>query len=180
MPTQTRGNLIDTRGFRVAAVDALEMGVTAAAMEWHRKYLPGHFTVEGGKKYGYQPRSGDNEAPRVLRADGKPGTRANRKYSWMKRRKYRHNKPLVLTGYSEQAAKAGAKVSIRKTSNRVRAALSMALPTYFYQYRKDLNQPNKYAELTRVLDHERDELDRVAMEVAERELRAKGFLVRGT
>lgn len=140
-------------------VDALRAGLTAAVAEWHAKYMPEHFTVAGGKKYGYQPRKGDNEPPRIPRRDGKPGTRANRRYSWQKRRKLRHNRPLVWSGESEAAAKAGVHLSTRRMQgNIVRGFAAMRLPTYFYQYRKDLKQPNKAAELTATVAEERESL----------------------
>lgn len=152
-PRDTQKMIADAA--RDAAVDVVKY--------WHDRYLPEHFTVAGGKKYGYQPRKGDNEPPRVLRSKGKLANRtvSNNAYSWQKRRKFGHNKPLVYTGASEQAAKAVVKLSsrIRKADGQVVGTAAMpALPKYFYQYRKDLKAPDKADELTRTTSSEQVDL----------------------
>lgn len=129
------------------AVDAVRAGLEAAAQEWHREVMPTHFTVEGGRRYAYQPRSGDDEPPRLPnpaylanRALGfvrsKP-TISNPHYTWVKRRQMRHNKPLVWSGASEAAAKASVKISSRKTTADASTVEGWAvmpdLPRYFYQ-----------------------------------------------
>ena len=155
------------------AVDAVRLGTEAAVTEWHADIMPEHFTVAGGKKYAYQPRKGDNEPPRILRSSGKLAGRTvrNNAYSWEKRRRFGHNKPLVYTGASEQDAKSAVKVSSRKKAGAagvVEASAAMPnLPKYFYQRRKDHNAPDKPAELTRALPEEERRLavtvERVAM-----------------
>jgi hypothetical protein len=155
------------------AVEGVRLGLEAAAREWHEDIMPVHFTVAGGRRYAYQPRSGDNEPPRLPR--GKPGkygqsTRSNPHYSWRKRREKGHNRPLVWSGDSEADARSAVKISSRKqrgTEGRVQATAVMPnLPKYFYQRRKDLNAPDKPAELTRVLAEEEQRFARTAERVA--------------
>jgi hypothetical protein len=136
--------------------------------------MPAHFTVPGGRKYAYQPRSGDNEPPRLPR--GKPGkygqsTRSNPHYSWRKAREKGHRKPLVWSGASEAAARSAVKISSRKqrggADGRVQATAVMPnLPKYFYQRRKDHNAPDKPSELTRVLPAEEQQFARTTERVA--------------
>jgi hypothetical protein len=148
--------------------------------------MPGHFTVEGGKKYGYQPRKGDDEPPYIERM-----TRwsvhqkhqrlirsPNPSYSWRKRRQLRHNKPLVWSGQSEHMAKQQVRLSTRvnRASGTAVATAAMNLPKYFYQYLKPgyyarpnvgdgkglmhitHQTPDKANELTRTTEVERAEL----------------------
>lgn len=137
----TNGPAATMEATRAAAMSA----VKAMALAWHERYLPAHFTVSGGKKYGYQPRSGDNEPPRIPnpgysanRALGfsSPKTIVNPKYSWRKRRAKGHNRPLVYSGRSEMQAKAAIKVTTRRRQGFIQAIGAMYLPTYFYQYLK--------------------------------------------
>lgn len=142
----------------------LGLGLRAAAEFWHRELMPGHFTVEGGRKYHYQPRKGDDEGPRLpyTRKDGTVTTRANQHYSWRKRREKRHNKPLVWSGQTEDDAKASVKLTVTWRGGRVEAKAAMDLPRYMYMYRKDLKQPDKADELTRTTPDEQLTLRDVA------------------
>lgn len=142
-----------------AATDAAE----AAVSHWHGTIMPGHFTLAAAKKYGYAPRKGDNEPPRILTTrTAKSGQtyqtfRANPHYSWRKRREKRHNKPLVWSGNSEAAAKLHAVVRSRyvKSAKQVKATVGMPLlANYFYQYRPDIGTPDKAAELTAITPDE--------------------------
>jgi len=168
------------------SVTAVRQGVVdtmaVVARSWHDQYLPAHFTVAGGKKYGYQPRSGDDEPPRVaLQVPGGGTTyRTNQKYSWRKRRKMRHNRPLVWSGESEEMAMAAVRVSARRRrGGEIEAAAVMQLPKYFFQYLKpgvyhanrggklvrfavEREQPHKHDELTRVTPDEAAALTRIA------------------
>lgn len=127
----------------------------AAIKHWHTAIMPGHFTVRGGRKYNYQPRSGENEPALVPREMASMMTRGgktfvarqklNQKYYHKKLRKLGHSRPLVYSGNSEAAARSG--IRLRGTSDQAKGLLSM--PKYFYQYRKDLNAPDKADELTR-------------------------------
>jgi hypothetical protein len=151
---------------------ALDKGTKAATMDtvsfWHKKYLPGHFELSANAKYDYQPRAGDGEPPLLPGVQVGKGNVAirkrqmNWKYSWMKRRKKGHNRPLVFTGASEQAAEQSIRVSSRKVAAEevIRGQGVMDLPKYFYQYRKDLNQPNKVDELLRTTADEVVDLHR--------------------
>jgi hypothetical protein len=161
-----RAKMTESPGPRIAKrliQDAAAEAAKKTAEYWHEKYLPGHFTVEGGKKYGYQPRKGDDQAPYLLRPVGSMGFARrvrNNAYSWRKRRMFGHNKPLVFTGASEQAAKQQVRLSTRfqRSTGTVVATAAMNLPTYFYQYRKDYNAPDKVAELLRVTTDEETDL----------------------
>lgn len=136
-----------------AATEAAE----AVVSHWHERIMPDHFTVAGGKKYGYAPRRGDNEPPRILvTRKAKSGQvyqthRNNPHYSWRKRREKRHNKPLVWSGKSEQAAKMQGVIRSKysPSTKQVKASVGMPLlQNYFYMYRKDLGAPDKAGELT--------------------------------
>ena len=146
---------------------AMAVGNGAAVEHWNEKFRPLHFTVQGGRRYGYKPRKGDDEPPRLLmRAGGR--TIANPHYSWRKRRQMRHNKPLVWSGRSELLSKA---MRVTSSSRRGVGAF-VALPKYFYQYRKDLNQPDKAAELVTTVHDEVEELAGVARDAALKHLEA--------
>ena len=150
------------------AVAAVRIGTEAAVAEWHAEIMPEHFTVAGGKKYSYQPRKGDDEPPRIKLPGGR--TKRNNAYSWQKRRRFGHNKPLVYTGSSEAAARSAVKVSSRKKPGAdgiVEGTAAMPnLPKYFYQRRKDHGAPDKPAELTRALPAEEQQLARTVERVA--------------
>jgi hypothetical protein len=144
---------------------------------WWRNIMPGHFTVEGGKKYGYQPRAGEDEPERktvrFVDDSGRVRTKLvrNRKYHWRKRPP---RLPLVKTGASRAAARASFRVTTRKLGpDLVRGVLALpALPKYFYQYLQagtysrrtfdgqrieftlEREQPHKFEELTRIADDE--------------------------
>lgn len=140
---------------------AAAAGNAAAVEHWHEHFRAGHFTPAGGRKYGYQPRKGDNEPPRVVSRSTNPRyagrTVANPHYSWQKRRRMKHNKPLVWSGRSEQASKV---MKVTATSKRGVGAFT-ALPKYFYQFRRDLKTPDKAAELTTVVSDEAEAMARV-------------------
>jgi len=161
--------------FKVAVTEALR----AMLVHWHETYVPGHFETSANAKYGYQPRQGDNEPPRIPRAGVDPRTgRAdirmidNPHYSWIKRRKKGHNKPLVWSGESKAIATDLMHFDVQTLSaGRVRGRFT-GLPSYWYKYwkrdaivkrrRADGSievvsvqaQPNKAAELTRITNAE--------------------------
>jgi hypothetical protein len=152
---------------------AMAVGNAAAVEHWNEKFRPLHFTVSGGRRYGFKPRKGDNEPPRLtVRADtanSRGRTIANPHYSWRKRREKRHNKPLVWSGRSELLSKV---MRVSATSRRGVGAF-VALPKYFYQYRTDLNQPDKAAELTTTVHDEVAALAVVARDAALKHLEAQ-------
>jgi len=138
--------------------EANKFALGEAVKTWWRVFMPEHFEVEATVKYGYQPRKGDNEPPTVLKRVyknqyDKVGTMRmvrNNAYSWKKRRKFKHNRPLVFTGKSYQMARSQITVRTgKRKSGEIFARGAMPVPHYFYKYRKDLNQPDKYAELTK-------------------------------
>lgn len=157
---------------------AQQAGAEAMLKHWHAAYVPGHFQLSANKRYGYQARVGDDEPPKIPRQDGQPGARNNPHYSWVKRRTKGHNRPLVFTGASERIATSpGNFVVRRQSSNRTRGVF-VGLPTSFYKYHKGgvywrrhmhggmqaivlKPQPDKAAELTRVIPSELEDMARV-------------------
>ena len=159
-----RGLITYTRSPELTAKQmrpALEEANKAAVIFWHVNYLPGHFTVEGGRKYGYKPRSGEGESNLVYSKSTNPRYAgrlvSNRKYYWTKWRKKKTHDPLVFTGSSKESATRAIRVTATAKSGRG----VMLLPKYFYQYRKDLNQPDKAAELVKVVTAEVAEMAKV-------------------
>jgi hypothetical protein len=157
--------------------DAVRAANEATVLHWHEKYLPGHFEKSAFAKYGYQLRRGQDEPAYVPSLKGivlhggstKYGqvrVVQNRKYYWQKLRRTGHDEPLVYTGETKQDAMASAAV----TATRKGARLSMYLPPYVYPYRKDLQQPDKADELTRVTGEEVSEMARFHESVATRHL----------
>jgi hypothetical protein len=152
-------------------------------LHWHKTYLPMHFEPSAMKRYGYQPRSGDNEPPRLTRQTvtvaGKliEKTYANPHYTWRKRREKRHNRPLVWSGESERVAKNLSNFDIRVRGLVTRGVIT-GLPRHFFQYHKGgpvtrrglfgvmqtyfmPRQPDKKAELETVLQGEIADMVRV-------------------
>ncbi|HEX8914417.1 MAG TPA: hypothetical protein VF796_18865 [Humisphaera sp.] len=149
---------------------ATKAALEAAVRHWHATYLPGHFELTANRRYEYKPRKGDGEPPSVpkayLRKDGTAGVRmvANPAYSWRKRRQKGHNRPLVWSGNLESAAKHSVRLSVRRVAAEdvVRASGTLDLvPDYFYQYRPDLDQPDKADEAFRTTEDERAALGEV-------------------
>ena len=135
--------------------DAAKDASKTTVEHWHETYMPGHFTVAGGKKYAYQKRKGDGEAPYKLRAAGSMGAQRrvqNNAYTWRKAREKGHRKPLVWSGDSERGAKQKVRLSTKasRAAGTVTGTAAMTLPRYFYMRRKDHGAPDKPAELTTV------------------------------
>jgi hypothetical protein len=150
---------------------------------WHKTYLPMHFEPSAMKRYGYQPRSGDNEPPRLtvtvenfVTKKLHTYTKANPHYSWRKRRKKRHNRPLVWSGLSERIAENPSNFQIRVTKMITKGVIT-GLPRYFFQYHKGgmINrktytgrisvymspQPNKKQETETITNAEMSDMARV-------------------
>jgi hypothetical protein len=178
-----------------AAIAAVSDGLRQALEYWHEHYLPLHFTVEGGKKYGYQPRSGEGE-PQWIYSNRGRGLAVNRggiarrlirnpKYYWRKKREGFGVTPLVRTGESAREARAGIRLSTRKTAadGIVQATGAMTVPKYFYQRLKAgtytrqgfggaseftvaHDTPDKYKELTTTTSDEQQVLREIVGRVA--------------
>lgn len=121
----------------------LKAGFQAAGTYWHANYLPGHFTQEGGKKYGYKKRSGERAGL---------GDKAKNLY-FEKKRRHAQKKgipfaPLVYSGESMQAAK---RRNVKATSKGARVVLNV--PNLNFQHNRD--------EVTRVTRDEARTLRRV-------------------
>lgn len=97
---------------------------------WHKNFRAKHFTVAGGKEYGYRPRS--------------------KQYLIQKGKTARHQRPLVKTGESEKATRMR---DVRATSKGVRVV--MVAPKLNY-HKGDGKSPRQ--ELTTISANERDEI----------------------
>lgn len=115
---------------------------------WHRVMLPRHFQKGAASRYGYQKRAAF--------------------YQIKKRRIVRHGRPLEFRGDMKREV-LGRRV-ITGTSKTARVKLKG--PKYLFQYRKDLRQPDKAAELTTVTRGEEAVLARVIRDEGERLLAA--------
>ena len=157
-----RGVIQYTRSPRATAqamTRAVKAANKAAVEHWWEEFMPLHFTKKAARRYGYKPRAGQNEPP-VLTTGiaGQPArTRPNPSYFWRKRREVGHTIPLVYSGESMRKARR----TIRVTGTAKKATGVMKLPRYFYAYRKDVDQPDKASELTRVILREVQKLGQV-------------------
>lgn len=73
----------------------------------HSLYMAKHFTVAGGREYGYKPRAGE----------GKSGKAFWRSYTGRKKRQKGHQRPMVWSGEQETLARI---MDIRANRNRAR------------------------------------------------------------
>ncbi len=131
---------------------ALRTAFRAAAMFWHWRYLPFHFTPGGARVYGFDRRSGPYEE-RKLKIKG-------------------HRNPLQWSGALKAAAKAPPKItaSRRGGTNRITAILRMDVPDYAARRYLRRSMPDMADELVRVRDSELLEIGRVIERVAAVEL----------
>ena len=137
-------------------------GLKATVRFWHEQFEARHFTRKGAQLYGYQPRAGDDEGP--VDARGRP----NWRYSWRKRKVKGHNRPLVWSGQSELRARGQLQISGNSKVARGR----FRMPKHFYQYRPNLNQPDKAAELLAVIQPEVMRMAHFQQKLVTRGLRA--------
>lgn len=182
-----------------AATRAVKEALWSAIQHWHATYAPKHFTAAGGREYGYQRRSGEDESAWVYsnRGRGMEVTRRgvsrrlikNPKYYWRKKREGHGTDPLVRTGLSKEMALAGIRKArtARSDFGLVSQAGAMDVPTYFYQRLKagtysrgdttftiDHDTPDKYRELTTTTEPERQALQRIVENQTVAALRARG------
>lgn len=115
---------------------------------WHRRTLPKHFEDAALNRYKYQ--------------------RRRKGYSITKARRKGHNRPLVWDGDLERQVTRIGRVS--STSKGVTVA--MTGPRYLYAYRKDLQQPDKAAEMTATTPDERAKMDKLLDIAVTRDLNA--------
>ncbi len=106
--------------------EAMKKIFASAGQFWADVLLPKHFTVAGGREYGYAKRSA--------------------KYMQQKSKNQGHQRPLVRTGVTEFTARGTAKVT--STSNK--ATIRMQVPAYFVQERKKGRSYDKAREMTAV------------------------------
>ena len=169
---------VEFEGFPASPQVALRAGIKAGIETtlawWHRHYRPRHFGERASARYGYKPRQGEREARQAWVTDRRGRRRPNTSYTRQKLLRYGHTRPLVWTGRSQ--ARSAAR-EVRKY--RGNWALVMDVPNYFYKYRVDLNQPDKAAELTRILPAEQEVMARRGHAAAVRTIqRWKGRKVR--
>jgi hypothetical protein len=145
------GFLLKYSGATPNVIAKVMRGATKPAYEkagifWHREHRPKHFTTKGGSEYNYQARQGERGSGKAFK----------RSYTARKLRKYGHTRPMVWSGQSEAFSRIR---DVRSTSKGVRVV--MALPRHFFQFRKDLNQPNLAEELSRVSEAEQEQIAKV-------------------
>ena len=131
-------------------------GYWELGVHWHANMAAGHFTAEGGKKYGYAKRKGEGAArPQYYK----------RSYAYRKRRTKGHADPLVWTGKSRSLAK-----------RRHVVATSKGCKTYIHAPALNRRHPksrvNMRAEMTRVTTGEAHALGKVFTRSADRSLKS--------
>lgn len=93
---------------------ACRAALTAAVTLWHSTMLPVHFTTGGAAKYDYTPRTA--------------------KYMRRKARVKKHQRPLVWSGESEDAAKNDFTIRTTAIGEHLAGVVSMHMPTHFFQH----------------------------------------------
>jgi hypothetical protein len=114
---------------------------------WHANFRPKHFTREGAREYGYQPRAGE---------PGRPKKNFWRSYAGWKQKHLGHQLPLVLTGELREATRVFRVVATSTaTSSRLRVILPAAAKANFRHPKSPIDMR---AELTHVSEAEAAEL----------------------
>lgn len=117
-----KGTPFDARTWK----EIIKESWNSAGILWHKNLLNKHFTQKGAAEYRYQKRSW--------------------RYTKRKQKKFGHRKPLVYTGELKRHVKRVE--DVRANSKGARVVLHG--PRYLYQYRKDLNAPDKAFELQQI------------------------------
>ena len=118
---------------------------------WHRFLLKKHFTRGAIAEYDYEPRAKSTEMKKA--------------------RKFGHRRPLVFTGELQRMVMRVREVtSVGDGKKGGAAKIKLRGPRYLYQYRKDLGQPDKAAELSAVSTKDADDLAKKLDRVITREL----------
>lgn len=82
----------------------------ALGQHWRKKYLRGHFTHAGARKYGYTLRKGE------VRPGGTPIPGS---YTWTKLKRQSHTRPLEFYGHAKAKALGEEKISPTRFSVKV-------------------------------------------------------------
>jgi hypothetical protein len=90
----------------------------------HRRYMRKHFTIAGGREYGYKPRKGE----------GLSGKAFWQSYTGKKKKQKGHQRPLVWSGASEQLARV---LDVRANSKRARLV----------QHARGLNRRSRHSDI---------------------------------
>lgn len=139
---------------RRAIIEAIADAMAAGAQHWQDNLRPRHFQVEAFKRYGYMKRQGQDRSPFARGAQ--------QTYHYRKLRKLGHYRPLVYTGETEAASRAGVVSGAVRHTTGV-GMVSMAMPDHFFKARKrrDGSYIDKPAELSAVTQAEEREIEAV-------------------
>lgn len=160
--TITRDHKVDPKYWREISQEAW----LRAGEHWHRFILRKHFTRGAFAEYNYEPRQKDRYYT------DKTGRRRRRSgYETRKFKKFGHRRPLVYTGQLQQLVMRVRDVKATGEGARGgQARITLHGPRYLYQYRKDLTQPDKAAELAAVSPADADHLNKVLTREMDRKL----------
>lgn len=132
--------------FRLARQAAFE----EIGLDWHEKKLPGHFLHSAYRKYGYERRSYGHMLSKFRKQMG-VADQPKELYKDLPKPTYwelfNTDEPLVFTGESEKMLTGRAEIKSLVAGG---VHVKMFGPAHFYAYRKDYNQPDKAAEVTRL------------------------------
>ena len=132
--------------------NAVATSLAEAAAEWHRSYLPKHFTRAGAQEYGYKARKGEKMSP------GQRGY--TRSYAYRKLKAFGHQDPLVFTGETKQLSRMR---KIVYTSKQAKVVLPRKL-----NWKHPKSQISMRDEITAVSQPELDALRELAQETVAR------------
>ena len=104
--------------------------------EWHENLRPKHFTKEGEREYGYEPRSGEES--------GQSGKAFWRSYTGRKLKKFGHTLPLVYSGDLRDRSRVA---RIENNPTGVKVVLTRANKANFHNPHSNIDMR---AELTRI------------------------------
>lgn len=143
---------VESIGGPDATAKELKAAIQTVAAElvdmWHERMAPQHFTNTAAGRYGYQARS--------------------KVYLMRKARRFHHQRPLEFSG----RMRAEVLRKVKAAPTRYGAKAVMNGPKYLYQYRKDLKQPDKAAELTATSEDERRILGKLLTDGVSKRLNA--------
>lgn len=128
----------------------MQASLMEAAIHWHRKFAPRHFTTRAKVRYNYKPRS--------------------RKHQMRKRKKFGHLNYLVWSGRSrEQLTRLMRLTASGGRRGKGKVTGRFVAPRYFF--RRPAGHPDKFDEFSRMLLSERKDQARLADKELQRQLR---------
>lgn len=121
---------------------------------WHQNYLDRHFTREGAKAYGYEPRQGDLQKPFT--------DKWYRTYTGRKYRTFGHRDPLKFTGRSYRYLKLP-RFRITATRGVAKLRILLGAPAFnFKNFRGGRSKVNMAKDISTLLDSEKQAMTEVA------------------